>query len=114
MTDILITDGDIAVTENGNYVFLKGIDALLYRTVLCAKIKKGSFIYNKDLGTELYLADNEKTATMLIRETLTDTEDFDAEVEKIEKADGGKLIVWLLLRGVNEIRREQVTLNADL
>lgn len=114
MTDILISDGDIAVAENGNYIFAKGIDALLARTVLCAKIKKGSFIYNKDLGTELYLADNEKTATMLIRETLTDTEDFDAEVEKIEKAADGKLLVWLLLRGINETRRAQVTINAEL
>lgn len=111
--DILIKNGDISVTDNGDYVFAFGIDEIFEHAVMCAKIRKGSFIYNKALGTELVSAQNEKTAAMLINEALIDAEGFCAEVRNMRKL-GDKISFELAVKNNEEIKRAEVTVNADL
>ncbi len=117
--DILLINGDIGITNCGDYLFTKGIEEVLSKALLCAKIKKGSFIYNKELGTTLGSIDCEssialKTAGVLINEALIGTKDYVAEVENIEKTDDGKIRLLIAVKGNEETRRAQVTVNADL
>ncbi|MBQ8571863.1 MAG: hypothetical protein IJ451_00175 [Ruminococcus sp.] len=117
--DILLINGDIGVTNCGDYLFAKGIEEALEKALMCAKIKKGSFIYNKALGTTLGSIDCDsvsarKTATTLINEVLINTAGYVAEVENIEKTADGKISLLIAVSGNEETRRGQVIVNADL
>lgn len=117
--DILITNGDIGITGCGGYLFTKGIDEVLHKVMLCAKIKKGSFIYNKALGTDLHSVDckssvSKKTAEMLLSEALIGAPGYAVEVENIEKTDTGSMKLVIMVKREDETRRAQVTVNADL
>lgn len=92
---------------------------MLQKAVLCAKIRKGSFVYNKSLGAELSLVDAEssdalQTATMLLNEALIEERGFKAEVLRIERADNGKLKVLISVENGEETKSKEVTINADL
>ncbi|MBQ7385773.1 MAG: hypothetical protein IJW04_04605 [Ruminococcus sp.] len=92
---------------------------MLQKAMLCAKIRKGSFIYNKALGTELLQVDIKspgasQTATVLLNEALVTEKGFKAEVESMERTEDGKLRVLIAVKNEEETRRAQVTINADL
>lgn len=53
ITDVLIKDGDIVLDSSGNTVMLSGIDAKFQRALFCIKAKRGKFIYNRELGSQL-------------------------------------------------------------
>ncbi len=92
---------------------------MLQKSTLCAQIRKGSFIYNKTLGTELSQVDINspqalQTATMFLNEALITEKGYKAEVESINKTQDGKLRVLVAVKNEEETRRAQVTVNADL
>jgi len=117
--DILLINGDVGINQSGQYRFVKGIEEVLHKAILCAKVKKGSFIYNKALGTDIGSIDINspkalKTASMLLNEALMGSAGYTAEVENMEKTADGKLKILLAVKNQEETRRAQVTVNADL
>lgn len=116
--DIELVNGDVNVSISGEYSFVKGIEEALQRAVLCAKIPKGSFIYNKDLGTELGKINIEsslaaKTAEMLISEALMGT-DVKVTVISLAKVESGKCKAELEIENSEEKRFAEVTFSADI
>lgn len=92
---------------------------MLQKAVLSAQIRKGSFVYNKDLGTELSLVDTKKpnalqTATMLLNEALIDEVDFKAEVLSIEKTADGRFKILISVENEEEAKSEEVMISADI
>ncbi len=117
--DILLINSDVGINQSGQYRFAKGIEEVLSKAILCAKIKKGSFIYNKALGTELGSIDINspialKTASMLLNEAIMEAKGFEAEVESMEKISDGKLRVLIAVKNQEEIRRAQVMISANV
>ncbi len=53
MTDVKIENGDIVLDSSGNTVLLNDFDARFQQAVVCIKSKKGSFVYDRELGSEL-------------------------------------------------------------
>ena len=97
----------------------EGIEEMLQKALLCAKIRKGTFVYNKDLGTELSVvyAENSnasETATMLLKEALITEKEFEAEVLSVERTNDGKLKVLISVKHEEETKSKEVTINADL
>lgn len=106
--DIKLLNGDIALTPSGGYTYITALQEALQKTEITAKIPKGSFIYNKTLGTEIGEVTNALTAEMLLKEALMDS-DLDVRVQSF---DGSKMTVRVS-RGGNEESLE-VTFGADL
>ena len=52
--DTLLTHGDHATDARGIPVSITGTDELLQRVLLRLIVRRGSFKYDKDLGSELY------------------------------------------------------------
>lgn len=118
MMDTLLVNGDIGVSHNGEYQTVQGINEVLQKLMLCAKIRKGSFIYNKTLGTELAGIDLNssnalKTAGQLLNEAIVDDYGFVAEAEKIEKSED-KIILLFSVSDGKETRKAEVKISADL
>ena len=109
----------MSVSQWGEYRFAHGLEEMLQKAILCAKIRKGSFVYNKNLGTELSSVDAEspnatKTATMLLNEALIGEKGFKAEVLSIDKTNDGKLKMLVSVKNEEETKSKEVTINADL
>lgn len=76
-------------------------------------------MYNKNLGTELYLTDTEtsnatETATMLLDEALIAEKGFKAEVTAIEKTSDGRVRISVAVKNEEETKSKEVMINADL
>lgn len=117
--DIKLENGDIAALPSGDYISVKGIDEVLQRAVLCAQINKGSFIYNKALGTELRSIDIKsatalKTAQVLLEECLMKEADCSIKVRSLEEKEDGSLTVAIEVSDGENTRTAEVTLVADL
>lgn len=76
--DILLINGDAQPTPWGEYRYTSGLEEIAQRVILSAQIKKGSFIYNRNLGTDvskLKVNDSKalKTAELLLKEAIMDS-----------------------------------------
>ncbi|MBQ7810071.1 MAG: hypothetical protein IJ346_03800 [Clostridia bacterium] len=76
-------------------------------------------MYNKNLGTELYLTDTEssnatETATMLLDEALIAEKGFKAEVTDIKKTSDGRVRISVAVKNEEETKSKEVMINADL
>lgn len=52
-----LLDGDFATNAYGHLLAAVGSDEIIERALIRLRVKKGSFIYNKDLGSKLHLLD---------------------------------------------------------
>lgn len=116
--DVKLINGDINVSLSGEYIFIAGIDEVVQRAELCAKIRKGSFVYNKALGTDLGAIDADsaladKTAEMLLAEVLMGTK-AKVSVSSLSKAENGDYRAVLLIENGEKKRLTEVTFSADL
>lgn len=116
--DIKLTNGDIGVSSSGEYDYVTGIDEALQQAILCTKIKKGSFIYNKALGTELRNIDIKspvalKTAEMLLNEALMGS-GFKVKVNDLSKTKEGQFKANIEVLGNDETKTAEVIFSADL
>ncbi|MBQ9680454.1 MAG: hypothetical protein IJV48_07230 [Ruminococcus sp.] len=50
--DIRLSDGDIALTPAGDCEYISGIDEAVQRVRIAVLTKKGSFLYDRELGTD--------------------------------------------------------------
>lgn len=117
--DIKLTNGDIDITLSGDYCFVNALDEALQRAVLCAQIKKGSFIYNKDLGTELRAVDPNspiavQTANMILSEALMGMSEFDVKVSSFSESEDGEIKALIEADFGDSKKTAEVILNADL
>lgn len=75
--DTAVSNGDFVCDSRKNPIEVNGYEELLQRILIRLGVKKGSFIYDKDLGSRLYTLKstdmnlNEK-ALSLVREALID------------------------------------------
>ncbi len=52
-----IANGDYAVDHLGRFITSSGVDEIIERALIRLKVKKGSFTYDNELGSELHLVD---------------------------------------------------------
>lgn len=100
MTDIRLKDGDIALLSDGSTKRASGIDAQFQRAMICIKAKKGAFVYDRTLGSELerVRADENgsaQKAQLVINEALAGFENAFAQVVQY----GEKITVELTVDG---------------
>lgn len=50
--DVKVHDGDINVTSSGDYVYITGLQEAVQRVRIAVTTVKGSFVYDRDLGTD--------------------------------------------------------------
>lgn len=96
--DALIKDKDIVINSVADTVKLCGIDEILQRVTVAATVPKGSFIYNKELGSELYNihSDDErsiKKAEMLLKEAVCDIPIDDVRVKKLSVKENNSIAI---------------------
>lgn len=53
--DTAILDGDFAKNSGGKIYFVNGMKETLQRCEILLKVRKGSFCYNRNLGSNLHL-----------------------------------------------------------
>ena len=75
--DTALFNGDFLCDSRGFPITISGINEILQRILIRLSVKKGKFVYDKDLGSELYKLDiNEENAEAralsLVREALSD------------------------------------------
>lgn len=100
MTDIKIESGDIVLDSSGNTAMLSEEDEKFQRAVICIKAKKGSFIYDRQLGSELCKAREDKNfsagqAQLIINEALAKFDNAFASVSSF----GNKIRILLTIDG---------------
>ncbi|HBE15913.1 MAG TPA: hypothetical protein DCY72_06710 [Ruminococcaceae bacterium] len=82
--DVRLSDGDIAMTASGDYLYITGIEEAVQRVRISALTMKGDFVYDRELGTDYrgLRADDSmlcEKLDMLIKESCADI--FDTQVE---------------------------------
>jgi hypothetical protein len=113
MRDIKIQNGDTVKNSGGNYIELKGSDVLFQRVLIYLTAKKGEFIYDRTLGSQVLQIDansenaNEK-AELLLNEALTKFED--TYVKVLEYGEKLKLEITIC----DETRIQEVRLHGDI
>lgn len=58
MIDAKMKNGDLVVDTGGNVVATHGVDAAFQRAVISMTVPKGSFIYDRELGTPQDFSEN--------------------------------------------------------
>lgn len=70
MVDVKLLGGDLALDSSGNTVYVRGADERFQRALVCLTVPRGSFIYDRELGTGSLALDNKRTE-VLLEEALT-------------------------------------------
>lgn len=112
--DTLLSNGDFVIDVCGLPHLINSIDEACQRVRFILSTKRGSYIYNRDLGCDfsgLAAAENkEKTAWLLCREALVSQEDMG--IGSVSLGDDGTLSVEVLYGG--ESRVVEVKYDADV
>ncbi len=87
--DVRISDGDIAMTASGNYLYITDIEEAVQRVRISALTMKGDFVYDRELGTDYrgLSADDSmlcEKLDMLIKESCADIYHTQVEVLSCE------------------------------
>lgn len=101
--DTLFYQGDFAKDARGYPVPVAGFQELLQRALIRLKVKKGSFVHDPELGSELYTlqpgeVDLNTQALRLAREALKSIPNIQVQqvaVRKLEEPDNLELTVTL-------------------
>ena len=98
MTDVKIKDGDVVVDSTGKYEIISDTDALFQRAEICIGARLGSFIYDRQTGSEIRSINAEddlakEKAELVINEALAEFEDTKAVV--LQYGDVVKLTITI-------------------
>lgn len=88
MRDTMIKNGDIAIGSSGSTVLIEGVDAKFQQAVICITAKLGRFIYDRNLGSAVFLQSETPSAKqleLLANESLAGMENTFASVKKAGK-----------------------------
>ena len=113
IVDTMIKNGDVATDSTGKFIKISDSDALFQRALICIGAKLGSFIYDRELGSQAEQVDKYdeyavQKAELIINEALAQFEDTYAKV--LEFSDTIKLEITI----GNESRTEEVCSNGNL
>lgn len=70
MVDVKLSGGDVALDSSGAAVYIDGTDERFQRALVCLTVPRGSFIYDRTLGTRSLGLDKKRTE-LLFEEALT-------------------------------------------
>ena len=89
-TDALIKNGDIAVDSGGRYILISGDEVVLQQAYICVCAKLGGFVYNRELGSELYKKDFDdesykEKVNLIMAQALADFPQVSAAVIAVRK-----------------------------
>lgn len=92
--DAKLKDKDICTDSTGEYVMIDGIEEIIQRAVISLTVPKGSFIYDKSLGSDYsdFRVNDIKQAEMIINESLVNIGNIYIKVKNIS-SDGNKIIM---------------------
>ena len=113
--DTALLNGDFLCDSRGFPMKIYGTEELLQRVFFRLSIKKGSFIYDRNLGSELYklniYEENIKSkATSLIKEALIDMKNVIVKDVVTEIIDDTNLKLYIFLSLNDELREVVITL----
>ncbi len=113
MIDVKLSNGDVVADSTGRFVQVSDNDALFQRALICIGAKLGSFIYDRNLGSDVSkveLSDTytDQKAELIVNEAIAQFENTYAKV--IEYGDTLKLELEI----GNESRIEEVHLNGNV
>lgn len=106
--DAKIENRDIVLDNSGNYKMTDGLEEIIQQIMININVPKGSFIYDRNLGSyckDLSNTKDLKTLEMLINESLVNMYDVYVRVTKTEKVlQGLKLYLNISYKGLNADR----------
>ena len=104
--DTLIINGDFFRDDNGRLSSVSGEKELLQRALICLSTEKGSFSYDRELGSELHTLCNYERSKLddlayeFAVEALLGIEDISVKKAKVSVADNiYNIEITLLLQG---------------
>ncbi len=88
MIDVKLKYGWPVVDSTGNYAVISDDEAQFQKVLICLNVKRGSYIYDRSLGSDIYLMDkNDKNikenAEMVLNEAVAKFEDTYVSVLEI-------------------------------
>lgn len=112
--DTALNNGEFLLDVRGRPVQISGIQEILQQVLIKLTIKKGSFIYNPNLGSELHTLqltkDNlQANALMLVKEALKDMLEVVVENVNVELTNDGENMNLTVLISIND-QMEEVTI----
>lgn len=105
--DTLVMDGDYLLDECGEVQNIYSIDEACQRVRLILSVKKGSYVYDRELGVDFSSLDSsqnrDKEAELLCREALVNQTEIEIGSVKITDADKGKnLSLTVIYKGISK------------
>lgn len=105
--DILISDGDVRLSDCGEVTNITSIDEACQRARLIFSTKKGSFAYNRSLGADFSSVDSSdvpsKTAKLICEEALASQKEISVgDVRLSQSSNGALLNVEIIYNGENK------------
>ena len=87
--DVKLSNGDIAMTASGDYLYITGIEEAVQRVRISALTMKGDFVYDRELGTDYRGLSSDDSMLcekldMLIKESCADICNTQVEVLSCE------------------------------
>ena len=109
--DTALKDGDFYLGTTGKPIAISGIKELLQRVLIRLTVKKGSFIYDKDLGSNLYTLKNtnkdiKNQAIIMVKEALADMREIEVEDISIKFTDSSENLKLNVLLSINNNKEE--------
>ncbi|MBE6793701.1 MAG: hypothetical protein E7532_02005 [Ruminococcaceae bacterium] len=117
--DIKFENSDIKLANSGDCIYVGSVDEAAQIVRRAVLIKKGSFIYDKNLGTEIRELDTGsstylKTVTMLINEALVNYPDISAKATNFSLCSDGSVSFEIMVYYKNQSKNTEVIVGADL
>ena len=109
--DTALKDGDFYLGTTGKPIAISGIKELLQRVLIRLTVKKGSFIYDKDLGSDLYTLKNtnkdiKNQALIMVKEALADMREIEVEDISVKFTDSSENLKLNVLLSINNNKEE--------
>lgn len=104
--DTAISNGDFLLDSRHRPIKISGVQEFLQRALIRLSIKKGSFIYNKDLGSRLYTLSSQENnmqskALSLVCEALNDMTETVVRNVSTEFIDNGEKLTLEVTLSIN-------------
>ena len=112
--DTALNNGEFLLDGRGRPVQISGVQEILQQVLIKLTLKKGSFIYDPNLGSELYTLQSTKgnlqaNALMVVKEALKDMPAVVVENVNVELTNDGENMNLTVLMSIND-QMEEVTI----